>query len=158
MERFSLWSTSKRLIRGSANPSMQLATFRAAADASNVSCQHARLMNIRVRHLVLATVVIALSALFVVGCGRSATAQPQTLDRIRQVVAKILETEVSQIDVRKPLGSQGADELDIVNVVMALEEEFNVEILDSAGGEEPDEVATTLTVQKLADIVAEKMK
>lgn len=46
------------------------------------------------------------------------------------------------------------DELDIVEIVMAVEKTFKVEIPDGAVGEKPEEIAKTLTIQKLADIVA----
>jgi acyl carrier protein len=91
-----------------------------------------------------------------VGCGRSPLAQPQTLERVREVVAKSLGREVSQIDPEKPLGLQGADELDVVEAVLAVEDAFKVEVPDSAIGDKPAEVAKTLTVQKLAEIVAEQ--
>ena len=80
------------------------------------------------------------------------------VEKVRQEVAKSLKKEVAQMDVRKPLGVQGADELDIVEIVMAIEEAFKVEIPDSAVGEKPDEIAKTLTIQKLADIVAGQME
>jgi acyl carrier protein len=96
------------------------------------------------------------SALLPVGCGRSPLAQPQTLERVREVVAKSLGRDISQIDPQKPLGSQGADELDVVEVVMAVEDALKVEVPDSAIGDKPAEAAKTLTVQKLAEIVAEQ--
>ena len=49
------------------------------------------------------------------GCG----SQPgqQTVDRVRSEVATILKKDSAQIDVAKPLVAQGADELDIVEIV-----------------------------------------
>lgn len=106
------------------------------------------------RHpLAVSSLVLALVVAFV-GCSPSATAQPELIEKIRQEVAKSLKKDVSQIDVRKPLGDQGVDELDIVEIVVAVEKAFKIEIPDSAVGEKPGEIAKTLTVQKLADIVA----
>jgi acyl carrier protein len=102
----------------------------------------------------LKTLLIIASTAWLVGCGSKA--QPQTVERVREEVAKILKKEATQIDVGKPLGAQGADELDIVEVVMAVEEAFKVQIPDSALEEKPGEVAKTLTVQKLADIVTKQ--
>lgn len=101
-------------------------------------------------------VTLLLSFLLCVGCG-SKPAQP-TVDRVRSEVATILKKDAAQIDIAKPLVAQGADELDIVEIVMAVEEAFKVEIPDSAVGESVNEVSKTLTVQKLADIVAKQQK
>lgn len=90
------------------------------------------------------------------GCG-SQPAQ-QTVDRVRSEVATILKKDSAQIDVVKPLVAQGADELDIVEIVMAVEEAFKVEIPDSAVGENVGEVSKTLTVQKLAEIVSRQQR
>jgi acyl carrier protein len=60
----------------------------------------------------------------------------------------------AQIDVSKPLVAQGADELDIVEIVLAVEEAFGVEITDSVLEGHVGEASKTLTVQKLAEIVS----
>ena len=78
------------------------------------------------------------------------------IDRIRAEVATILKKDSAQIDVTKPLVAQGADELDLVEIVMAVEEAFKVEIPDSAIGENVNEAGKTLTVVKLAEIVAKQ--
>ena len=54
------------------------------------------------------------------------------MDRVRLEVATILKKDSAQIDATKPLVAHGADELDIVEIVMAVEEAFKVEIPDSA--------------------------
>jgi acyl carrier protein len=77
---------------------------------------------------------------------------------VRSEVATILKKDSAQIDVAKPLVAQGADELDIVEIVMAVEEAFKVQIPDSAVGENVGEVSKTLTVQKLAEIVVKQQK
>ena len=76
------------------------------------------------------------------------------MDRVRLEVATILKKDTAQIDVTKPLVAQGADELDIVEIVMAVEEAFNVEIPDSAIGENVNEA----TVTKLAEIVSGRQR
>ena len=82
----------------------------------------------------------------------------QTVERVRSEVATILKKDLIQIDVAKPLVAQGADELEIVEIVMAVEEAFKVEIPDSAISEIIEEVSKTLTVQKLAEIVSTQQK
>ena len=90
------------------------------------------------------------------GCGSQLPRQ--TLERVRSEVATILNKDSAQINLTMPLVEQGADELDVVEIVMALEEAFNVEIPDSAIGENAAEVSKTLTVQKLAEIVTRLQK
>ena len=90
------------------------------------------------------------------GCG-SQSGQ-DTVEQVRSEVATILKKDSAQIDVAKPLVAQGADELDVVEVVIAVEESFKVEIPDSALGENGGEVSKTLTVQKLAEIVSKQKK
>ncbi len=90
--------------------------------------------------------------LFCAGCGSKTVQQP--IDRVRSEVAQILNKKPAEIDVAKPLAAQGADELDIVEIVMALEEAFGFEIPDEAIGDNTN----TLTVQKLAEIVSKRQK
>jgi acyl carrier protein len=73
------------------------------------------------------------------------------LERVHAEAEKILGKE--QIDRTMPLMEQGADELDLVEIVMAVEEVFNVEIPDEAIGGKSDG-ANMLSVQTLAEIVS----
>lgn len=108
-------------------------------------------MNTRILALTtLATVLLC------VGCGPQS--DQHTVERIRSEVAKILKKDSAQIDVAKPLVAQGADELDIVEIVLAVEQAFEVEIPESAIGETVGEVSKSLTVQKLAKIVSKQKK
>ena len=109
------------------------------------------LMNTRI--LAFTTLAVIL---FCVGCGSQS--DQHTVERIRSEVAKILNKDSAQIDVAKPLVAQGADELDIVEIVLAVEEAFEVEIPESAIGEDVGEVSKSLTVQNLAEIVSKQKK
>jgi acyl carrier protein len=52
-------------------------------------------------------------------------------DRVKEIIAKELEVEVKQIiPEAKFIEDLGADSLDIVELVMALEEEFGLDIPD----------------------------
>lgn len=60
-------------------------------------------------------------------------------DRVKEIIAKELEVEVKQLTPEaKFIEDLGADSLDIVELVMALEEEFGLEIPD----EEADKLKT----------------
>ena len=82
--------------------------------------------------------------------------QPQTVDRVRAEVAKVLKKDAALVDVTQPLTALGADELDVVEIVMAVEEAFKVEIPDSVIGEKPGDVSKSLTVLKLAEYVSKQ--
>ncbi len=52
-------------------------------------------------------------------------------DRVKEIIAKELEVEVKQLTPEaKFIEDLGADSLDIVELVMALEEEFGLDIPD----------------------------
>ena len=112
-------------------------------------------MNTRIIALPILTLLL-LTFLVGAGCG----SQPATtnVERVRSEVATILKKDPAQIDVTKPLVAQGADELDIVEIVMAVEEAFKVEIPDSVIAGKGGERSKTLTVQTLAEIVARQQK
>jgi acyl carrier protein len=104
--------------------------------------------------------LVLLLCLFLSGCGDSKQKQQglSAVDRVRSEVASILGKKADEIDISKPLVAQGADELDIVEIVMAVEEAFKVEIPDSVIGEKIGEVSKTLTVEKLAEVVSKQKK
>ena len=55
----------------------------------------------------------------------------QILEKIKEIVSKQLELTVDSIEEEsKFIDDLGADSLDIVELVMAFEEEFNVEVPD----------------------------
>lgn len=107
------------------------------------------------RHILLTTaaaVLFAAISIALTSCGSSVKASPKLVNDVGAEAAKILKT--NKLDSQKPLGAQGADDLDIVEIIMAVEEAFKVEIPDSAIGKKPEEISKTLSIQKLADIVA----
>jgi hypothetical protein len=59
--------------------------------------------------------MVALVLAFV-ACGPPPKASAELIDKVRQEVATILKKDASQIEVRKALGVQGADELDVVEI------------------------------------------
>ncbi|MGB3205114.1 MAG: acyl carrier protein [Crinalium sp.] len=74
-----------------------------------------------------------------------------TFDKVKKIVAEQLEVEPNDIKPESNFANDlGADSLDTVELVMALEEEFDIEI--------PDEAAEQiLTVQAVVDYINEKV-
>lgn len=73
-------------------------------------------------------------------------------EKVRAIVVEKLEIEPEQVNpVANFTEDLGADSLDTVELVMAMEEAFNIEI--------PDQTAETLlTVQHIIDYVSQKVE
>ena len=99
-----------------------------------------------------------LAPLLLAGCGRATPHPPSSseyqriVERISGIVGKQLDLNVREVDVGVPLSKQkkAADELDVVEIIMNVEEAFNIEIKDEEVGDKD------LSVKKLADIVSQK--
>jgi acyl carrier protein len=111
-------------------------------------------------------------ALFATGCGGvpSPPSAPSTElpkygrtvaeNAVILVLAKHLGKNPSEINTWRSLKDLGADELDLVEATMALEEELHVSIADDAlvkasGSSKREDLLSGLTVEKLAAVVAE---
>ena len=71
-----------------------------------------------------------------------------TIDKVKELIAKQLGKDVSEITEEKELVKDlGADSLDAVEMIMAIEEEFGVTISDEDGSN----VKTVLDVAKLIE-------
>lgn len=85
-------------------------------------------------YLAVAALLISTSAPYAAGetVDRSAASQPSaaTADRVKRIVAKQLGVDLAKVTEKAYLDELGADELDIIEMGMALEEEFNVVIPD----------------------------
>jgi acyl carrier protein len=76
------------------------------------------------------------------------------------VLAKQLGKNPAEINTGRSLKDLGADELDLVEATMALEEELHISIADAAlvtasGSSKREDLLSGLTVEKLAAVVAE---
>ncbi|PSO59194.1 MAG: acyl carrier protein [Cyanobacteria bacterium QH_2_48_84] len=74
----------------------------------------------------------------------------EIFERVQKIVAEQLEVDKSEVQPEANFANDlGADSLDTVELVMALEEEFDVEI--------PDEAAEQIaTVQAAVDYISDK--
>lgn len=74
--------------------------------------------------------------------------RPKTIDeRVRDVIADMLSTTAGEMKPETRLEDLGADSLDSIEIVMALEDEFDIDMPD-------EEIDTLLTVQNAVDAVA----
>lgn len=73
-------------------------------------------------------------------------------ERVRKVLVEVLDVSEDEVTPEASIMDDlGADSLDVVEIIMALEEEFDVEI--------PDEDAEKITnVQQLVDYVEGRLK
>ena len=105
-----------------------------------------------------------------IGCGDGSSAKPaasgdagETVDEICQVAAELLGVDRSKINSETSLGELGADELDLVELVMHLEEHFGVSIPDESlqqamGAGNFQQGAKNITISELASIVDGQMR
>ena len=77
--------------------------------------------------------------------------QQETFERVKKIVAEQLGVDPGEVTPGANFANDlGADSLDTVELVMALEEEFDIEI--------PDEAAEKMmTVQEAVDYINEKV-
>ncbi len=74
-----------------------------------------------------------------------------TFDKVKEIVVEQLGVDASEVNIDSTfIDDLGADSLDIVELIMAFEEEFNVEI--------PDEVAEKIKTVKAAVELIDKAK
>lgn len=128
---------------------------------------------------IMLMVLCGLAALFYGGEGPAATAQtktgtaekkgrvltapavdPKIVAKVRAIAAEILGVKPGDIDIDVPLSKQkaAADELDLVEIVMAVEDAFGIEIGDAELGGTPAEFTGTTSVKTLAGIAARKKR
>lgn len=77
--------------------------------------------------------------------------QEEILTKVQGIVAEQLQVDVAEVKPQSSFANDlGADSLDTVELVMALEEAFDIEI--------PDESAESIaTVQNVVDFIANKV-
>ncbi len=81
-----------------------------------------------------------------------------TIDRVCRITAELLNVDASSVTAATSLDELGADELDFVELVMEIEEEFDISISDEAienvtGTDNWQVGMKKVTMEKLAAIV-----
>ena len=113
-------------------------------------------------HRVLAIAILALLLGGTASHTRAADAPPsaaEVLPRVRDKVAEQLGVNATLVVPGKLLTELGMDELDLVELIMALEEEFDIQIPDEAVESNGTKGwADAVTAQRLAEIVAEQLR
>jgi acyl carrier protein len=79
------------------------------------------------------------------------TQAPDTLEKVRTIISEQLGTELDAVAADAKFVDLGADSLDTVEIMMALEEQFEI-TLDEEGAEKIS------TVQEAADMIQDQMK
>jgi acyl carrier protein len=92
-------------------------------------------------------------------------AEAKILASVTEALAKQLGTTPDKIapDAKFSSLKSAADELDVVELIMTLEEEFQIEITDAAiaqavGSSALDVIASNLSAKSLAQVVADSLK
>ncbi|KAI7845875.1 hypothetical protein COHA_000609 [Chlorella ohadii] len=81
---------------------------------------------------------------------RAAADKGQVLSDVRSIIAEQLGTDLDKVTAESKFVDLGADSLDTVEIMMALEEKFDIQ-LDEEGAEKIS------TVQEAADLIAAQM-
>ena len=108
--------------------------------------------------------LISLTFVACLGCSQPTTSPPQqtasqdTIDQVCRIAAELLGVDVAKIHPSTSLGDLGADELDTIELIMELEDHFDVTIPDGSvsevtGDDEWQTGIDRLTMERLAEIV-----
>lgn len=107
---------------------------------------------------------------FTLGCGDGSAAKPaasrdagETVDKICQIASELLGVERSKITAETSLAELGADDLDLVELEIHLEDHFGVSIPDESvhramGNENFQQGVKNVTISKLASIVDDQIR
>lgn len=89
--------------------------------------------------------------------GAEVTAISETL---KKIIANQLDIDPKDIQVNIPLSKlkKPADDLDVVEIILTIEEKYKIELKGEEVGETPEKAGNEMTVEKLEKLVAQKKK
>ncbi len=79
---------------------------------------------------------------------------------IKKIIANQLDLDPKDVQMEVALSKQKkpADDLDVVEIILTIEEKYKIELKDEEVGETLEKVRNELTVAKLVKLVAQKTK
>lgn len=91
---------------------------------------------------------------------QSAAVDQKVVDEVKRIVGRVLGIDAKTIDANAPLSKLkvAADELDVVEIIMEIEESFSIGIRDDELGASEVSKVTNITVNELAELVDRKQK
>lgn len=89
---------------------------------------------------------------------QTAVLQLEVADQIKAEVGRIVHKEPKDFDTRKPLIAQGLNDLQVVELVLALERAFQVKVPDKSINSKSADGSSMLTIDELADAITAEMK
>jgi acyl carrier protein len=84
--------------------------------------------------------------------------QLEVVDRIKTELGRIANRSPGEFNAHKPLIAQGLNDLQLVELVLAVERAFQVKVPDSRIGTKNADGASLLTIDQLADAITAEMK
>lgn len=82
----------------------------------------------------------------------------QLLAAVRTIIAEQLGKWPAEIDSTRSLYKLGADEMDVVQIVLALEQKYQIKLPDAAVGASQKPMGRSLNARRLADAVMAQLK
>lgn len=108
--------------------------------------------------------IVAIYCVFIIGCGLTEVAdriEPETpmLVEIKTVIASHLNRPVDEIESDATFADLGADDLDLVEITMDVEDQLNLVIRDAAlvaktGSSSANDLCRRLTIQSFAEVAS----
>ncbi len=113
----------------------------------------------RVHWYAVRAMLCAALALCTVSAARAAEVdRVDVTQRVHKIVEQQLANAAGKLDDARPLSAYGMDELDLVEMIMALEEEFDISIPDQAVEPKGSGWQDAVTTRLLIDIVIDQLR
>jgi len=118
--------------------------------------------------MLITRIAIAVFCALLLGCGSAATYEARTSAKrtaqdVRTIIAKQLDRSPGSIHPDATFAQLGADDLDLVEIVLEVEDTLGIAIDDeklttAAGADDPDQLPVRLTVAEFERVVNESAR